>query len=103
MDTESIFQIQLGFKMPSWLYSGSVDLRAEFTRLSEQQIGIKILESEIKIQSRVPMDSSFMIACKSGNVKLIKQHLLEKTGSVRDRTLSTGSTPLLVSSIAALA
>lgn len=90
------FQVKLGFKLPTWLTVNSIDVIIEFSRLSAQEVGINISRGEIKLQNRVPDGSSWMIACKNGDVKLMKQHLLEGTGSLRDKTTSTGSTPLLV-------
>jgi hypothetical protein len=90
-------RIMIGFKLPAWMSNISIDLDLEFARLSTQGLGVRILPGEIKIQSRVSRDSPFMLACMTGDVMLIKQHLEEKTASVRDRTSCTGSTPLMVS------
>jgi hypothetical protein len=40
-----------------------------------------------------------MLACQQGDVAMIRQHLLDKTGRVTDTTNCTGATPLLVSAI----
>ena len=51
----------------------------------------------IRIQNRVSIDSPLMIACRNGDVELIRQHLVDGNGHVNDRTLCSGKTPLLVS------
>ncbi|KAI9891583.1 MAG: hypothetical protein M1814_002517 [Vezdaea aestivalis] len=89
-------QIQFGFELPTWLYTGSVDIQVEISRLTAQEFGIKLSRGEIKVQNRVPDDSPFMMACRNGDIELIRQHLQERTGNIRSRTMCTGSTPLLL-------
>ena len=89
-------RVMIGFKPPTWMCNASIDLAAEFATLSSQEFGLRLLPGEIKIQARISPTSPFMLACLHGDVKLIEQHLKEKTGSVRDRTTCTGTTPLLV-------
>lgn len=97
--TEDEVRIHIGFRIPQWVSTKSIDICLEFSRLSAQAYGIRILGGEIELQNRVSDDSLFMTACRKGDTKLIKQLLDEKTASVRYRTESTGSTPLLVSSL----
>ena len=89
-------KIVIGYKFLMWLSSTSVDLVAEVASLSSQGFGLRILPGDIRIQRRIHHDSPFILACINGDVHSIEQHLKERTGSVRDRTICTGMTPLMV-------
>ena len=90
-------RVVFGFKFPQWMSNTSIDLEIEFARLSAQEFGVRIMPGQIKVQNRVSRESPFMTACLKGDVRLIQQHLEEKSGSIRDRTICTGKTPLMVS------
>ena len=90
-------RVVIGFKLPAWMSKISVDMEAEFATISSQAIGLRVLPGEIRLQNRVERSSPFILACSNGDTQLIKQHLKEKTGNLGDRTICTGSTPLMVS------
>lgn len=77
--------IFLGYQFPTWLWSKSIDL----------QLQIRI-PSFIRMQNRVPADSPFIVACRQGDTDRIRQHLADRSGSVGDRLICTGETPLMV-------
>ena len=87
-------QICIGYCPPAWLYSRSVSLNLEFSRLITGAHSIII--HPIRLQNRVPLDSLFMKACLNGDIRLIRQLLDEKDAAVNDRTICNGKTPLLV-------
>ncbi len=77
--------ISLGFSFPAWLWAKSFGFEFFFC-----------LPGHIKMQNRVDLQSPFLSACKAGDLRLIRQHLADRSGSVTDRSLCTGQTPLLV-------
>ncbi|KAI0377677.1 ankyrin repeat-containing domain protein [Hypomontagnella monticulosa] len=77
--------VSLGYKFPSWFLAKSIDFEFRFS-----------LPRYITLQNRVNISSSFMTACSQGNVCKIRVCLAERSGSVRDRSLCTGKTPLLL-------
>ncbi|KAH6892431.1 ankyrin repeat-containing domain protein [Thelonectria olida] len=77
--------ISLGYKFPPWLWLKSFDFELTLT-----------VPAFIRMQNRVSIDSPFMVACSKGDVPQIRQHLMNKSGSVGDRSSCTGQTPLLL-------
>jgi len=88
----------VGYRTPEWLSSWSVSCGLELTSsaLSSKELGISITSGYMRIQNRVSINSDFMRACQRGDVELVRQNLANGTGSVRDRTVCLGKTPLLV-------
>jgi len=76
----------LGYKFPTWLWGKSFDVELP-----------RSIPSYIRLQNRVLADSPLMLACRLGDVPLIRQHLYDGVGSVTDRDYCTGKTPLMVS------
>ena len=89
-------RIVFGFKPFVQLCKKSLHLHVELVALFSQELALKILPGAMTLQNRVSHDSQFMIACRKGDVKLIQQHLTAHAGSVHDRTICTGTTPLMV-------
>jgi Ankyrin repeat len=85
----------IGFCPPSWLMMKSISLELELTNLTISNEWI--LSKKLRIQNRVYGDSPLMLACREGNVEQIRDHLIHGRGSIFDRTLQTGKTPLMVS------
>lgn len=95
-DSSAAIRVVIGFKLPSWMLHTSIDFKLEISRLSAQELGVRILPGEIRDQNWVSRESTFMTACANGDVGLMRQCLQEKSGSLRDKTACTGSTPLMV-------
>ena len=92
-----ISRLCFGYCPPAWLCSKSVALELGLSNLATGDSGIQFLPGHIRLQNRVALDSPFMTACQRGDVRSIRQHLADRTGSVGDRTTCYGKTPLLVS------
>jgi hypothetical protein len=78
--------VYLGYKLPGWLWARSFDV----------EFGV-VVPRLIRSQYRVPLDSPFLEACRNGDVWQIRQYLCDGVGSVGDRAMCNGMTPLLVS------
>ena len=89
-------KIYLGYKFPVQVSKKVVTLDVQFSRMGSPGTGISIHPGYLSLQNQVPEDSPFMTACRNGDVALMRQHLLHKTGFLSDRTISSGKTPLLV-------
>ena len=89
-------KIVFGYNLPSWLSGKTFYLDLRYVSGVARDLDLKILPGRIRVQNRVPLDCSFMQACKRGDLPLIEQHVRDKTGSVHDRTICAGATPLLV-------
>lgn len=89
--------LKIGLNMPTWLWLKTVLVELRLMNQAPGVSGIRLLPSEIRLQNRVPIESPFMVACRNGDVDLIRQHLTTGVGRVHDRTICTGQTPLLVS------
>jgi hypothetical protein len=89
-------RICVGFKPPTWIWSNSITLDLQFMNAACPGGGFRILPGTIQFQNQVPLNSPFMVACAKGDVRLISQHLVDRTGYVGDRASCCGKTPLLV-------
>lgn len=92
-------RLRFGYRLPMWLLSKSITVDLQLASNEVDGLGLQILPGSIRMQNRVSLDSPFMQACLMGDVGLIKQHLLNRTGHVGDRASCSGKTPLLVSSL----
>ncbi|KAJ5683077.1 hypothetical protein N7462_006242 [Penicillium macrosclerotiorum] len=86
----------IGFKPPTWISSKSIAIDIHLARAEFLGGGIRILPGSIRLQNQVRLESPFMTACSSGDIKLIAQHLAEGTGQLGDRAICCGKTPLLL-------
>lgn len=86
-----------GYKSPLRILRKDICLEVEFARQESCWSEICIRPGYIRFQNQVSANAPLMIACKRGNVELIQQHLRDGNGSVSDRTICSGKTPLLVS------
>ena len=89
--------LKIGLNMPTWLWLKTVLVELRLTNHAPGVSGFRLLPSEIRLQNRVPIESPFMVACRNGDVELIRQYLNMGMGQVHDRTICSGQTPLLVS------
>ena len=89
-------RITVGSKLPTWVASKSVILEVQFSNFQSLDSGFRILPGYFQVQNQVPLCSSFTIACRAGDVQLIRQHIAEKPGLTSDSTICSGKTPLLV-------
>ena len=103
-DKQGIWNLRvcIGYRPPFWLITlapWSLSLNAELSNISSLtgELGISITSGYVKVQNRVPIDSPFMVACRTGDIQLMRQSLRKGHGYVSDRSMCTGKTPLLVS------
>ncbi|KAJ6101900.1 hypothetical protein N7486_004327 [Penicillium sp. IBT 16267x] len=89
-------RVCVGFKPPAWMCSKSITFDLQFANATFPGGGIRILPGILQFQNQVPLDSPFMVACAKGDVKLISQHLIDRTGNLGDRAICCGKTPLLL-------
>jgi hypothetical protein len=79
----------IGFRLPNWLSKW----------FSWQDISYQLRFSGfICYQRRVPLDSLFLGACKTGDLSLITQYIINDHELANCRSICSGKTPLLVSS-----
>jgi hypothetical protein len=90
-------RIVFGYNFPSWLCAKTFYLDIRYVTKIARNLDLQILPGRIRVQNRVSSDSPLMMACRRGDVPLIEQCIREGSGNVNDRTICTGSTPLLVS------
>ena len=95
-DKNKITRIYWGYKPPLWMLRKDISFDVEFACLESCWSEIHIRPGYIRVQNQVPANTPFMTACKGGNVALIQQYLREGNGSVGDRVICSGKTPLLV-------
>lgn len=95
-DKNKTTRIYWGYKPPLWMLRKDISFDVEFACLESCWSEIHIRSGYIRAQNQVPANTPFMTACKGGNVALIQQYLREGNGSVRDRVICSGKTPLLV-------
>jgi hypothetical protein len=84
-----------GFQKPEWLGSPTTYELSLTSFLNGKKKGPQIWS--LASYNRVPSNSPFMVACRRGDLDMIKQHLRNGTGSIMDQTACLGRTPLLVS------
>lgn len=86
----------LGFGFPAWLRIPWISLALVFiTVFLKHEWRI---QWSLRVQRRVSVQSPLMKACAGGDVALMRQLLNSGQGSIDDRTMCLGRTPLLVSS-----
>ncbi|KAJ6036180.1 hypothetical protein N7540_000459 [Penicillium herquei] len=95
-NTEWKSRVRICFKPPRWILSKSIAIDLQFARAELLGDGIHFLPGSICLQNQVPLTSPLMSACASGDIKLIKQHLVVGTGQLGDRAICCGKTPLLL-------
>ena len=91
-------RISIGYKLPTWISTKVFSVEMHWSYLERHLNEISILPGYIRVQNQVRSDSPFMIACKASDVRLIRQCLENGSGCVRDRTICSSKTPLLVCS-----
>lgn len=94
-DCISKYRFRLGYQFPTWFWRRSLDFDLQLASMPSG-LGLEVLPGYIRLQNRVPENFPFMVACRNGDIALIKQHLNDGTGDVHDRTICTGTTPLMV-------
>ncbi|KAF2494395.1 ankyrin [Lophium mytilinum] len=78
-------KLHLEYKFPAWICAYILSYEATIT-----------LPRCLTIQTQVPEDSPFMLACSQGDIALIRQHLSERPDLLHCRTAQLGKTPLLL-------
>lgn len=83
-----------GVCLPSWFIFTSISL-AVILIIARLKDG-RSIQWSLRIQNRVALTSPLMRACQIGDVALIRQIIKDKHGSVHDRSMCHGTTPLIV-------
>ena len=90
---------RIGFCPPPWLFSSTTSLELEISRTLTNYSSFLSSSWRLVVQNRVSKSSRFMLDCRKGDLEGIKQALRDGTGSLHDRTICRGQTPLLVRAI----
>ncbi|KAI0105009.1 ankyrin repeat-containing domain protein [Nemania sp. FL0031] len=90
-------RLVFGFQPPTWTWLQSMVFQLDLAAPLNGASGFRITSGHLYLQNRVPVDSPFMAACQRGDIFLMKQYLTDQPWALRDKTISTGETPLLLS------
>ncbi|KAI9889930.1 MAG: hypothetical protein M1814_004653 [Vezdaea aestivalis] len=94
LSTASRTEFSLGFCLSLWVVFLSISVELEFMTFPYQSKWT--WKPYIRFQNRVAMASPLMQACQEGNVLLVRRVLENRKGSINDRAIHSGKTPLLV-------
>ncbi|KAI0465779.1 ankyrin repeat-containing domain protein [Xylaria cf. heliscus] len=88
-------RLSLGFQPPcSWVQS--VQFQLSLANRSDGTSGIRITSGHLYLQDRISSDHPFMIACRNGDIALMRQCLDDQPWAMRSRCITTGETPLIL-------
>ncbi|KAI1328048.1 ankyrin repeat-containing domain protein [Xylariaceae sp. FL0255] len=89
-------KVEVGFQPPVWIMMRSILLQLSVSDPLNGLTGVSITSGYLCVQNRVSDDSPFFRACYSGDLALMKQCLGEQPWAIRNRSTTTGETPLLL-------
>jgi hypothetical protein len=92
-------KFRLGFKFPTFLWAKALEFELGLIKTTPGRAIVTYLPRLLRWQTQVSLDSPLMTACRNGSLQYVQQILGNRDGSVHDRAICCGKTPLLVSSI----
>ena len=87
---------RLGYKFSTFLWPGAFELEFGYVKTTPGSVTLTYIPGFFRYQNQVSLDSPLMTACRYGTVEQVSQILRQRKGSVRDRAICGGKTPLLV-------